>query len=389
MNLYQHQAPTADILVVDDTPDNLRLLSAMLTEHGYKIRKASNGRQAIQAVQQALPDLILLDIGMSDLDGYEVCRRLKASPDTCKVPIIFISSRQESIDRAKAFEVGGVDYISYPFHLEEIVVRVQNHLTLRWQQRQLKTQNARLQEEIQERQNAEDALRIYLHAASHDLRNSLLWMSAVLQKLVAPRSKTESVAVPLSLLRRMATSCDRQLNLIDSLIETHEPDAWGNSLECETLHLYGLTRDLIEDWQPIFDKHQTAIENRIPADLPHVSADPHQLWRVFENLISNAIEHNPPGTRVALGAEIIEADSQDIKFIRCTVADNGIGLDPDRSERLFELYQSGSALHPLGRGGLGLYLCRRIVTAHGGEIGVFPSDEAGTTVWFTLPIAIY
>jgi two-component system, sensor histidine kinase and response regulator len=387
MNPYQYQAPTADILVVDNTPDNLRLLSAILTERGYNVRKAQEGRLALQAVQLTAPDLILLNIGMSEIDGYEVCRRLKAEPETCKIPVIFITSRQEEIDRAKAFEVGGVDYISKPFQVQEILTRVQNHLTLRWQQQQLKTQNARLQEEIQERQNAEDALRIYFHAVSHDLRNSLVWISAILQQLLATRSPTESVAVPLSFLRRMGASCDRQLNLINSLIEIHDLDIWGVSLECQTLHLDHLTRDLIEDWRPILDKHQAAIENRISPNLPQVSADPHQLWRVFENLLSNAIEHNPPKVKIVLAAEAIETDSQDIQFIRCTVADNGVGLDPDRGERLFELYQPGSSLRRPGDIGLGLYLCRRIINAHGGEIGVFSDPEVGTTFWFTLPIA--
>ncbi|MDY7013570.1 MAG: hybrid sensor histidine kinase/response regulator [Cyanobacteriota bacterium] len=387
MNPYQHQVPTADILVVDDTPDRLRLLSVMLTERGYNVRKANDGRLALQAVELAKPDLILLDIGMPELDGYKVCRYLKASPETCKIPIIFMSSPQEGIDRAKVFEVGGVDYINYPFQLEEVSIRVQNHLTLRWQQWQLKTQNARLQEEIRERQHAEDALRIYLHAVSHDLHNSLLWMSAILQKLVVSRSKTESVAVPLSLLGRMATSCDRQLNLINSLIETHELDAWGVSLKCQIFRLYELAQDLIEDWQSIFNQHQAAIANSISPNLPQVSADPNQLWRVFENLISNALEHNPSGVRVTLDAKVIEADSQDIKFIRCTIADNGLGLPQDRRERLFELYQPGSSLDLPGTGGLGLYLCRRIINAHGGEIGLLPQNERGTTVWFTLPIA--
>ncbi|MDY6785538.1 MAG: response regulator, partial [Cyanobacteriota bacterium] len=99
MNLHQHQVPTADILVVDNTPDRLRLLSVMLTERGYKVRKARDGKQTLQAVKLVEPDLILLDIGLPDLDGYEVCRRLKAVPETCKIPIIFISSTHEDIDR--------------------------------------------------------------------------------------------------------------------------------------------------------------------------------------------------------------------------------------------------------------------------------------------------
>lgn len=133
-----------DILLVDDTRENLRLLSTMLSDAGYKVRKAINGNLALRAVRVAKPDLILLDIKMPDLDGYEVCRQLKAHEYTADVPVIFMSALDEVLDKVKAFEVGGVDYITKPFESLEVLARVKHHLTLYSQQKQLIQQQQQL-----------------------------------------------------------------------------------------------------------------------------------------------------------------------------------------------------------------------------------------------------
>lgn len=148
MNNHQAECQKANILVVDDKPDNLRLLSAMLSQLGYEVRKVINGQTALKTAQAAPPDLILLDIMMPDMNGYEVCQHLKASPVTRDIPVIFISALDEVLDKVKAFAVGGVDYITKPFSEEEVFARVENNLTIQRLQKQLSEQNARLQQEI-------------------------------------------------------------------------------------------------------------------------------------------------------------------------------------------------------------------------------------------------
>lgn len=145
MNTDSRFASKPDILVVDDTLENLRLLATMLSDAGYKVRKAINAALALKAIKGANPDLILLDIKLPDIDGYEVCKRLKADPQTATIPIIFISALGEVLDKIKAFEVGGVDYITKPFELQEVLVRVKTHLTISRQKKQLSEQNAQLQ----------------------------------------------------------------------------------------------------------------------------------------------------------------------------------------------------------------------------------------------------
>ncbi|QLE44391.1 response regulator [Nostoc sp. C052] len=160
MDNHQVRLPKANILVVDDIPDNLRLLSAMLTQLGYEIRRVINGSTALKTAQAAPPDLILLDIMMPEMNGYEVCQHLKASERTRDIPVIFISALDEVFDKVKAFAVGGVDYITKPFSEEEVFARVENNLTIRRLQKQLIEQNILLQQEICDRKKAESALRL-------------------------------------------------------------------------------------------------------------------------------------------------------------------------------------------------------------------------------------
>ncbi|MBD3886704.1 response regulator [Phormidium tenue FACHB-886] len=149
-------APKADILVIDDTPENLNLLSTLLIEHDYKVRSVTKGSTGIRGAQVMPPDLILLDVNMPQMSGYEVCQQLKADERTRDIPIIFISALEAVSDKVKAFQAGGVDYITKPFQIEEVLARIETHLTLRRLQNQLQFQNEQLQQEIRERLRVEN-----------------------------------------------------------------------------------------------------------------------------------------------------------------------------------------------------------------------------------------
>ncbi|MEO8890914.1 MAG: adenylate/guanylate cyclase domain-containing protein [Coleofasciculaceae cyanobacterium] len=158
MNNYQLPAEKGNILIVDDTPDNLRLLSTILQSHGYQVRTAISGQMALKGANIIPPDLILLDINMPEMNGYEVCAELKKSSKTAEVPVIFISALDQVFDKIKAFQIGGVDYITKPFQIEEVIVRIENQLNQQRLSRQLKNQNNRLSAEIAVRQRAEEEL---------------------------------------------------------------------------------------------------------------------------------------------------------------------------------------------------------------------------------------
>lgn len=156
MDSHQTDLSRGNILLVDDTPNNLRLLSAMLMDQGYDVRRVISGSMALKTAEANPPDLILLDIRMPDMNGYEVCQHLKTTTGTHDIPVIFISALDEVLDKVKAFAVGGMDYITKPFSEEEVFVRVENVLTIRKLQKQLQIQNEQLKQEIMERKQLEE-----------------------------------------------------------------------------------------------------------------------------------------------------------------------------------------------------------------------------------------
>ena len=190
MFTQQSQIPQADILAIDDTPENLALLSQMLMEQGYKVRSVTKGSTALRGAKAVPPDLILLDVKMPEMDGYEVCQQLKADDRTCDIPVIFISASGDTFDKVKAFQVGGVDYITKPFQVEEVLARLNNHLTIRNLQLKLQAQNSQLQREMAQKTAAENkfvkafracpnpmAIATYQEGHLLEVNNSLLQMS--------------------------------------------------------------------------------------------------------------------------------------------------------------------------------------------------------------------
>ncbi len=368
-------AEKGDLLVVDDTLDNLRLLSAMLSKQGYRVRKAINGKIALNTIQQMLPDLVLLDINMPGLNGYEVCQILKTDPATQEIPIIFISALDDVLDKVKAFQVGGSDYITKPFQSEELLARIQHQLTIQQQKRQL-------QIEIQERKKTEQALQVYLHVVSHDLRNPVLGMSLILKNLLKSEDAIhETLPIARSIVERMAQSCDRQLDLINSLVETQQFETGKVVLNLQPLSLSELIQQFADEWQPLLNQHQAILTLAVPPNLPLVQADNNLLWRVLENLLANALKYNAANLEITIKAQ------PKVDRVYCAIQDNGIGIAPEQVDRLFERYQRGTHSHRTLGLGLGLYLCRQIIEAHGGTIGAIALNP-GAEFWFTLPLAL-
>lgn len=232
--------------------------------------------------------------------------------------------------------------------------------------------------DISQRKRTEEALRVFFHAVSHDLRNPVLGTLMVLKNLLS--HPEEKILLSRSILERMVQSGDRQLNLINSLMEAHVSEVQGIVLQRQTLQLHTVVEAAITDLEPMLKENQALLTNLVSANLPSVNADSTQLWRVYSNLIVNAVKHNPPGLSITLDATI-ESDK-----VCCTVADNGVGMSQQQSEHLFDLYFRGSNVRNSLSLGLGLYLCRQIITAHGGEIGVKSDLGQGSTFWFTLPL---
>jgi PAS domain S-box-containing protein len=264
-------------------------------------------------------------------------------------------------------------------------------------ERQVEERTALLQQKMQELQELSQLKDVFMHAVSHDLRTPVMGTLLVLKNLLNPPIRaadpsseklaelnriSETIPLPRTVLERMIQSNNRQLMLINSLLEAHASDVRGIVLHHEAVQLHSLIKAILEDLEPLLLKNQAVLSNLVPLDLPLVNIDPTQLRRVFENLIINALKHNPPGLSLTLKA-MVEAS-----MLRCTVEDNGVGINQEQAEHLFDLYFRGANARHLTGIGLGLYLCRQIITAHGGQIGVVSAPGAGATFWFTLPLAL-
>ena len=226
-------------------------------------------------------------------------------------------------------------------------------------------------------------LRLFVHAISHDLRSPAVGSAIVLKNLLK-KSTGHTIKSKVLVVERLLQSNHRQLSLIDSLIEAYRAETQGLSLCVGRLQLSDVVGAVVSDLTEVLKAAQICLENTIDLDLPPVRGDATQLWRVYSNLINNAVRHNPPGLRLQLAATIVHIDNT--PWLYCTVQDNGVGIAPEYQSKLFKLYTRGSRPRRQPGLGLGLYLCQQIVQAHGGNIGVVSTPHSGATFWFTLPV---
>lgn len=367
------------LFIVDDTPDNLRLLASLLACHGYVVRKSLNASFALKSIQQCLPDLILLDVNMPAMNGYEMCKRLKADTKTKDIPVIFISALDNVLDKVQAFDIGGADYITKPFQTQEVLARIEHQLLLQEQKYQLQT-------EIQERKRVEQSLEISLRVVSHDLRNPVLGLSMVLNNCLkqAEPDQTE-LSLPRKTVEQMARSCDRQLALINSLVESQQWEQQGVPLVKRRLNFTKLISDFAQEWSLGLGENQGKLQVNLPKTETMVEGDINFLWRVMENLLANSLKYNPPPRSEPLEMAITVTVTE--QALTCRITDSGIGIDPAIGDRIFERYQRGDRSQGHLGLGLGLYVCKLIIQAHGGHIGLNTAITQGAEIWFTLPLA--
>lgn len=370
----QTQSYQADILIVDDTPDNLRILTSMLQSYGYRVRPAINGQVALTAVEQTQPDLILLDIMMPGLTGYEVCAQLKSNPLTRDIPVIFISALDDTLDKVKAFEIGGIDYIVKPFQLEEVLARIENHLTLYQQRREI----ARLNE-------FKDLL---LRTVSHDLKNPITNIIGYSELLLeyADQAKSGSCSDRASIhahtiLERIAQTATHMDQLVTRLLDLSALEEGGAELQLSLVSLHELlTRQVLDFDLPIQQK-QIQLETAWPNSGTIIEADEHWLGEALSNLLGNAVKYTPDGGTIRLEAHLDE-HQDDLQII---VADNGIGIPAEALPHIFERFYRVEAHREYVGSGLGLSIVESIISRHRGQIEVESELGKGTTFTVTLP----
>lgn len=371
-----NQRYKGDILIVDDTLANLDLLLAMLTNHGYKVRAAINGNMALKSVFSAAPELILLDINMPDIDGFEVCRQLKSDARTREIPIIFISASDQMDDKVRAFEIGGVDYVTKPFQVEEVLARVGSQLALYQHKRELEVFRQREIDYLRELSAMKDE---FVQTVSHDLKNPLSVIMGYADLLCTEETIKQEPEI-LSYVTAIRRRSDEMYELISNLLDLARIEA-GMGLSTAPMRLNEFLDEQVESIRPLAEgKHLTFVYSALPSNITLI-ADAMRLGQVVRNLLSNAIKYTPEGKRVELSHTIQTAR------ILLQVKDTGLGIPRQDLPNIFQkFYRVNTPEHNTSKGtGLGLSIAKAIIEQHQGSIWVESELGKGSTFSIELP----
>lgn len=374
MQTTPNHARPPDILIVDDSPSTLQLLAELFKGRGFTIRAALSGRLALQTIRTAPPDLVLLDVNMPDISGYEICRQMKSNDALKDIPVIFVSGLTSSSDLVKGFSAGGVDYVTKPFELKEVLARVETHLELRRQQRAL-------QESYMELTNLEELRDNLVHMIIHDMRNPLWSANTHLEQIQGMKDISLPPRVMEHIMEALS-STHILMEMINSILDVSRMEAGLIPLNPEPCDLVELIQESIQTAAQVIRARQLKLESE--AEHMPVVADRTLISRVIHNLLSNAISFTPES-----GGEISFDIGTHDGMARVTIRDNGQGIPPDYHQKIFEKFFQikGAISGERHSTGLGLTFCKLAVEAHGGRIGVQSEERKGSLFWFDLPIA--
>ncbi len=363
------------ILVVEDDRMNSRIIAAILGTEGFVTLEATSGESALALYQEFQPDLILLDVVMPGISGFETCRRLKAAPDAAGIPIIFITAKNQSEDIVAGLEAGGVDYVVKPFQPREVLARIRTHLQLRT----LLDHQAGL---IDDLSKANAAKNHFLGIAAHDLRNPLTSING-LSEYMLEGSAGELSDDQRAMLRAMHSATQSMLGLLGELLDISVIESGEMHLALTPCNFSDIAHDAVFLNGIAAARKQMKIACRPFKPSRPLLIDPRKIREVIDNLLSNAIKFSPPGTTITV--ELSEDENQQT----ISVQDQGPGIPPDEMNLLFQSFGKTS-VRPTGgekSTGLGLAICRRIVEAHRGSVSAANRETGGADFRISLPVA--
>jgi two-component system sensor histidine kinase/response regulator len=373
------------ILIVDDLPKNIMVLGNNLMSQDYQIAYARNGEEAIRQTLKTDFDLILLDIMMPGIDGYDTCRKILANPKTAKVPIIFITAKNDFDSIVKGFDAGAKDYVTKPFNSKELLARVRTHLELKKNREDLESMNEFLEKKVEERteelRKANEKIRkldaaksSFLGIISHEVRTPLngIYGSIEMLKDVLDEESAD-------ILEIITESADRLLSFSELSTLISELNVDHYEITKDTIQLTKLIHQIKEETiENLSDGHQVDFHFKSSSEEFEIVADEKLISKVIYDVIHNSVKFNQEQVQIQI--DIHHQPEQ----IEINIKDNGVGFSEHVLPSLFEVFQSDSEEYVEGKG-LNLAAAKLIINAHNGHIEAYNSEEGGAVVCLKLP----
>lgn len=352
-----------DILLVDDTPEHIDVAVQVLKDNNFRIRVATDGNTALKLIYQQKPDLILLDIYMPQMDGFELCRLIKNTPDLKSIPIIFLTAYSDEESIRKGFELGGQDYVVKPFNASELLARVNTHLMLKCQAESLKEANKELDS--------------FCYTVAHDLKSPLLSLNKLVEFLVEDYIN-QLDPVGKELLYNIKEKSSEIIHTIDRLLEFSK--MCEMQVNFEILNLNEMFIEVCNELKNLEPERDIRIHIQ---PLPKVYGDRVLIRLLILNILSNAFKYTRNKPTAIIDIQSTEENNEYV----FSVSDNGVGFDMKYSSRLFGVFQRLHTKDEFEGSGVGLAICQRILKRHNGRAWMTGEIDKGATFYFTLPKA--
>ena len=362
------------ILIVDDVMSNVLLLKVLLTNEKFAIATASNGRQALEQVEKENPDLVLLDVMMPDMSGFEVAQHLKSNPNTADIPIIFLTALNSTADIVKGFQVGANDFISKPFNKEELIIRVTHQISLVAAKRLILSKTEELQRTIAGRDKLYSVI-------AHDLRSPMGSIKMVLNMLIL-NLPSETIGAEMYELLTMANQTTEDVfSLLDNLLKWTKSQIGKLNVVYQDVDLVEVTDGVIEIFSMVASLKKIRIHEMKPEKMM-VNADIDMLKTVVRNLLSNAIKFSKENSEVLVKME--EVDGMAV----VSVQDYGCGISEEGQKKLLhtDTHFSTFGTNNEEGSGLGLLLCKDFVVKNGGKLWFTSKEGEGSIFSFSIPV---
>ncbi|MEI6078151.1 MAG: hybrid sensor histidine kinase/response regulator [Verrucomicrobiota bacterium] len=385
-SVFQSSSNTANIMVVDDTPANLHLLTTLLVKYGYSVRAVINGGMALQAARRLPPDLILLDARMPKMDGYEVCKQLKADPMLKEIPVIFVSAHGEVDDKVKAFDSGGVDFITKPFQAEEVQCRIRTHLETHWQQLDAKQKHTTMERLVQLRSHLldettqklsqlDDAKNQFLTIISHELRTPLNGLLGIGELALSELPNTPRSA---EYKKIFDVSRQRILLFLEDALLLSSMQVKDGQLTDSTSQLDGVLETAVNECGQSAQANDQRI-SAAPRELGLVLGDSYFLTRAITRLIETGFKFSKPKGEVVLSARPLEHE------VLVAIKAQGYSVSEKDSSNFFEVLAIGRAVTPHGDTGLSPAVAGQIINRLGGQVTIKNTFPTGVEIVAHLP----